>query len=105
MGSAEAQLAFLFAVLLLVGIGLVAMLRSERRPGPGILMATWLVVTALLFWFVALASFLAVNVLLFAFGTVAAGVGFVVAAICLVATPFAAGLVVRHYGHHLSPHS
>lgn len=102
--SAEAQLTFLFSVLVLVGIGLVVLLRSDRRPGTGVLMATWLVLTALLLWAVALVSFVGVYILFFAMGKGAAAAGFIVAALALVAAPFVAALLVRHIGHGLTPH-
>ena len=67
-------------------------------------MATWLVLTALLLWAVALVAFVGVYILFFAMGKGAAAVGFIVAAVALVATPFVAAVAVRHVGHGLTPH-
>ena len=87
-----------------VGVLLVVLLLLERLASArgwvnlsaaGVPVLTWLVVTALGLWCEAVLAFVLVHVSLFTLGTEAAGIGLVLTAALLIATPIATALLVR----------
>jgi hypothetical protein len=63
-------------------------------------MLTWLVVTAMALWCEATLAFVAVHGLLFVLGTDVAGIGLIVTAAVLVATPFVTAYLIRRATRH-----
>jgi hypothetical protein len=61
---------------------------------------TWLVFTAMALWIEAILAFVAVHALLFVLGTDVAGIGLLVTAVLIVATPFVTAYVIRRATHH-----
>ena len=87
-----------------VGVLLVVLLLLERLAAArgwvslsaaGVPVLTWLVLTAMTLWCEAVLAFVLVHASLFALGTEAAGVGLVLTAALLVATPIATAVLVR----------
>jgi hypothetical protein len=93
-------LAFLSLILLLASGGLVLALAFGRTSGRGTRIATWLALTVLAVWVVFVAEFIVVYGVLFTLGQQVATVALAVAAIILVLTPVATGLVVNRIAHH-----
>lgn len=96
-------LAFLSLILLFAAAGLVVALELGRTSGRGVRIATWLALTALCLWGVFVVAFIVVNGVLFTLGSGVAAVALVAAAVVLLMTPVATGILVsriaRHPGH------
>jgi hypothetical protein len=97
-------LAFLSLILLLTAGGLVLALAFGRTSGRGTEVAAWLALTILTVWVVFVTEFILVYGVLFTLGTDAATVALVVAAVILVLTPIATGLVVSRIAQHHPSH-
>ena len=87
-----------------VGVLLVVLLLLERLASArgwvslsaaGVPVLTWFVLTAMVLWCEGVLAFVLVHASLFTLGTEAAGIGLVLTAVILVATPIVTALVVR----------
>jgi hypothetical protein len=93
-------LAFLSLILLLASGGLVLTLAMGRFSGRGARIATWIALTVLAVWVVFMAEFMLVYGVLFTMGRGVATIALAVAAVILLLTPVATGLVVNRIAHH-----
>lgn len=104
MDSAVAQVAFLFWILILLAVWIVAARQMGILPQTGARVATWLALTGVTLWFGYTVAFIGVHVVLFTLGTLAAAISFLVATALLAATPFVWAWVMHRMGHQVSAH-
>jgi len=99
MDSVGVQVGLLLAVLVLLE-RLAAARGWGGLTAAGVPVLTWLVFTAMALWIEATLAFVVVHGLLFVLGTDVAGIGLLITAVALVATPFATAYVIRRATRH-----